>query len=174
MDSEKNATFIDNQGLAWHIHITFGDVMRVKQHVLGADGKPLDLCYIAETGDFRQVTDHLEIVIPSVYWLIVNNIKEISGLDSLAAQNWFYNRLDGTVLPELMKAWVEALLNFTPFPVIKVTMMEAGKLRTRAELVKAIELLAGRLQECTSMEESSDSTQKNTPMVNSQRWLKVV
>lgn len=167
----RDAYFVDSQGDSWYIHITYGDIRRVKQHVLGADGKPLDLCYIAETGDFRQVIDHIEIVVQCVYWLLEGAIHDRTNGYGSYTMEWFYNRIDGDVLPNLMKAWYEALLNFTPYPVIKATMQTAGNLRTKAELIKSIEILAGQLEECMSSEESLESTQSVTPMVNSQRWL---
>ena len=170
----NEAFFVDKEGTPWHLHITFGDVLRVKEHVLGADGKPLDLCYIAETGNFRQVIDHIEIVVQCVYWLLERDIREYTGENGRYTMDWFYNRIDAGVLPNLMKAWYEALLNFTPYQVIKSTMMTAWNLKTRQELVTAIEILAGQLEECTNTEESSDSTQEDSPMVNSARWLNPV
>lgn len=158
MNDEKAAIFTDAKGDSWHIAITFGDILRVKQHVKGADGKPLDLCYIAETGDFRQVTDHIEVICQCVYWLIVNNIKEATGLDGRDAMEEFYKRIDSDTVVDMTKAWYEAILNFTPFPVVKAAMMTAGEIKTQRELMVAIELLAGQLTECMNTAEYSAST----------------
>ena len=170
----NEAFFVDKEGTPWHLHITFGDVLRVKEHVLGSDGKPLDLCYIAETGNFRQVIDHIEVVVQCVYWLLERSIHDKTNAYGSYTMEWFYNRIDADVLPNLIKAWYEALVNFTPYPVIKATMMTAGKLKTRQEIVTAIEILAGQLEECMSTEESLESIQETTPMVNSARWLNPV
>lgn len=170
----NEAFFVDKEGTPWHLHITFGDVLRVKEHVLGADGKPLDLCYIAETGNFRQVIDHIEIVVQCVYWLLEKAIHERTNAYSSYTMEWFYNRIDAGVLPNLIKAWYEALLNFTPYPVIKSTMMTAGELRKKQEIIAAINILAGQLEACMNTEESSELTQEDSLTVNSARWLNPV
>lgn len=167
----KDAIFTDAKGDSWHIAITYGDILRVKRHVKGADGKPLDLCLIAEAGDFRQVTDHIEIVVQCVYWLLVDSIREITGLDGMAAMEEFYSRIDSNTIAEMTKAWYEALLNFTPFPVVKAAMIAAGMMKQQADLIAAIDILAGQLEECTSSQESQDAIQQGFLMVNSQRWL---
>ena len=110
----RPATFKDCEGVSWHIAIKYGDIQRVRRHVTGADSKPLDLCYIAETGDFRQVTDHIDLIAQSVYWLLQPAITEYSGLSGVQAQEWFFNRVDGNVIQAMALAWHEALLNFTP------------------------------------------------------------
>lgn len=170
----KDAYFVDSHGDSWHIDITYGDIRRVKEHVIGADGKPLDLCYIAETGDFRQVIDHVEIVVQCVYWLLEGAIHDRTNGYGSYTMDWFYNRINGDVLPNLMKAWYEALINFTPYPVVKSSLIAAGMIKTKTEIVKAIEILAGQLEDCTNMEESLESTQETTPTVNLQRWLNPV
>ena len=170
----NDAVFTDSEGTPWHIHITFGDVMRVKEHVLGADGKPLDLCRIAETGDFRQVTEHIEIICQCVYWLLERAIHDRTNAYGSYTMEWFYNRLDGDVLPNLIRAWYEALINFTPALVVKSAMMIARETTTRSELITAIETLAGRLEECMNTPESSELTQEDSVLANSAGWQKPV
>lgn len=160
----RPATFKDAEGVSWHIAIKYGDIQRVRRHVTGADGKQLDLCYIAETGDFRQVIDHIDLITQSVYWLLQTAITEYSGKSGQDAQEWFYNRVDGDVIQAMALAWHEALLNFTPYPVVKAAMITAGETTKRAELIAAIELLAGRLEEYGSTPASSASTLTATPM----------
>ena len=159
---ERPATFTDCEGVAWHIAIKYGDIQRVKRHVTGADGKPLDLCYIAEVGDFKQVIDHIDLITQSVYWLLQPAITEFSGLSGLQAQEWFYNRVDGNTIQAMALAWHEALLNFTPSRVVKAAMMTAWETIKRAELIAAIELLAGQLEESLSTPELSASVQTPT------------
>lgn len=162
----RDAYFVDSQGDSWYIHITYGDIRRVKQHVLGTDGKPLDLCLIAEKGDFRQVKDRIEIIVQCVYWLLEDAIHERTDHYGSYTMDWFYNRIDGEVLPNLMKAWYEALLNFTPYPEIKSAMMTAGEIKKKEELIRAIEILVGQLEDCMNTPESSESTQSNIPTEN--------
>lgn len=161
---ERPATFTDCEGVSWHIAIKYGDIQRVRRHVTGADGKPLDLCYIAEVGDFKQVIDHIDLITQAVYWLLQPAIMEYSGLSGVQAQDWFYNRVDGDVIQAMALAWHEALLNFTPSRVVKAAMMTAWETITRAELIAAIELLAGRLEESMSTPVLSASVQTPTAM----------
>jgi len=160
----RQATFKDAEGVSWHIAIKYGDIQRVRRHVTGADNKPLDLCYIAETGDFRQVTDHIDLITQSVYWLLQPAITEYSGLSGAQAQEWFFNRVDGDAIQAMALAWHEALLNFTPSRVVRAAMMTAWETITRAELIAAIELLAGRLEEYGGTPALSASTPTATPM----------
>ena len=155
----RPATFTDCEGVSWHIAIKYGDIQRVRRHVTGADGKPLDLCYIAETGDFRQVIDHIDLIVQSAYWLLQPSITEYSGKSGQDAQDWFYSRVDGDVIQAMALAWHEALVNFTPYPVVQAAMITAGETVERAELIAAIELLAGRLEESMSMPALSASVQ---------------
>lgn len=171
----NDAYFVDKEGTSWHLHITFGDVMRVKKHVIGADEKPLDLCRIAETGDFRQVTDHLEVIVQCVYWLLRDSIRDCCDrYEYTYTMDWFYNRIDGNVLPELAKAWYEALINFTPFRVVKTAMQIARNEMTQEEIVEAINLLVGQLETSTSMPESFNLTHEDSLTANSSRWLNPV
>ena len=160
----KPAVFNDTDGVSWHIVIKYGDILRVRQHVTGADGKPLDLCYIAEVGDFRQVINHIDLITQSVYWLLQPAIVEYSGLSGLQAQEWFYNRVDGDTIQAMALAWHEALLNFTPSRVVKAAMMTAWETIERAELIAAIELLAGQLEESMSAPVLLDALQTPTAM----------
>ena len=162
----KPAMFTDCEGAEWHIAIRYGDLQRVKAHVQGADSKPLDLCYIAETGDFRQVTDHIDLLVRAVYWLLYNSILEYSGKTGMDAMNWFYNRLDGVTIENVTKAFYEAIVNFTPFPVVKTAMLTAGKMINKAEIIEQIDLLAGRLEELSNAPELSESTPPPIPTAN--------
>ena len=159
---ERPATFTDCEGASWHIAIKYGDIQRVRRHVTGADGKPLDLCYIAEVGDFKQVIDRIDLIVQSTYWLLQPSIAEYSGKSGQDAQEWFYNRVDGDVIQTMALAWHEALLNFTPSRVVKAAMITAWETITRAELIAAIELLAGRLEESMSTPALSASVQTPT------------
>ena len=166
--------FVDAEGENWHIAITFGDIMRVKRHVKGSDGKPLDLCYIAETGDFRQVTDHIEIICQCVFWLLEDSIFERTDRHGSFAMEWFYNRINGDTIASMTRAWFEALVNFSPSPVVKSAMIAAWDMTTRDQVQTAIDLLAGQLQTYMDSRELSESTRENILMDSWSRWQTVV
>lgn len=163
----NSAVFKDAEGSSWLINITYGDICRVKKHVIGADNKPLDLCYIAETGDFKQVIDHIEILTQCVFWLLSKDIEKYTGKCTEDAMEWFYARIDSGTLESMTKAWYEAIINFTPSQVIKTTMKIAWEMMTQEEIIEAMTILAGQLEGFTNTQESSDSTQNDIPMVNS-------
>ena len=167
----KDAIFRDSEGSYWHIDIKYGDICRVRQHVQGADDKPLDLCLIAETGNFKQVTDHFDILVRSTYWLLSKDIQEYSGKSGIEAMEWFYARIDSNALESMAQAWYEGLINFTPSQVVRAAMTMAWEETKQEELIEAINLLAGRLATYTNTEESSELTPDNSVMVNLQRWL---
>lgn len=169
-----NAVFKDAEGASWLINITYGDILRVKQHVIGADNKPLDLCYIAETGDFKQVIDHIEILVQSVFWLLSKDIEEYTGKNTKDAMEWFYNRIDSETLDAMTKAWYEGIINFTPSQAIKTTMKMAWDIMTQEEIIEAMTILAGRLGESMNMQESLELTPEDLALANSARWLKPV
>ena len=165
------ASFTNNGGEYWQINITYGDIIRVRQHVMGVDGKPLDLCYIAETGDFRQVTDHINIVVKCVYWLLYPQLKESYVMDGVELQEWFYNHIDGDTIADMGKALYEAIVNFTPSLAVKTAMITAGELMTQAQLVAAIESLVGQLNGCTNTQDSLESIPQDSPSGSLHRWL---
>lgn len=174
MNKDNNAIFTDAKGDSWHIHITFGDIMRVKKHVKGADGKPLDLCFIAETGDFRQVTDHVEVICQCVFWLLYDSVCEYTGLNGMDAMEEFYSRIDGETIANIGKAWFEALVNFTPSPVVKAAMITAWDMTTKKQVQAAIDNLAGQLQTFMDSRELSESTLENILTDSWSRWQTVV
>lgn len=161
-----NAIFRDNTGTGWNVNITYGDIIRVKQHVQTTEGKPLDLCYIAESGDFTEVSSHIDVIAQCMFWLLYPLIAEYSGKSGIEAQDWFYSRIDGDTIPSLITAWREAIVNFTPSPSIKTAMMIAGGMKDKAEIVTAIQLLAGQLETCTDMPVLLESILEDTPTDN--------
>lgn len=108
-------SFTDNAGTVWNIKITYSDVERVKNHVLGADGKPLDLFDIAERGDFSGISGSVRKVIEVVFWLCYSKISEQSGKTvPQECMDWFGERIGGDEIVAMVEAWEAAILNFIP------------------------------------------------------------
>ena len=72
------ADFTDKPGKVWLLDITFGDVERVRAHVSGVDGKPLDLLEIAEGGNFSPISGSVRKVIEVVFWLLYPALQDES------------------------------------------------------------------------------------------------
>ena len=123
--------FTDNRGEVWTIDITYADVERVKQHMTGADGKPLDLLEIAEQGDFSPISGNVRRVLDTVFWLCLEQIQERFDLDTWnethsnslipcsetplqKAAHWFSTRIGSEEILKIVSAWEVAMINFIP------------------------------------------------------------
>ena len=146
---QQPAIFKDSEGAAWQITIKYGDILRAMRHVQTADNKPLDICYMAETGELSSITDHIHILVKCVYWLLQPDITDYTGKTGQDAQEWFYSRIDANCLESMSKALLQAIANFTPSPVIKTAILTAGELADKAQIVTALEILAGQLDGST-------------------------
>lgn len=144
------AIFRDSEGLGWQITINYGDILRVMRHVQTPEGKPVDLCRMAETGDITPVTANLHTLIKTVYYLLQPDIIDYTGMGGNEAQLWFYDRIDANALEQMSAALLEAIANFTPSPTVRAAIMTAGELMTKAQIVTALDILAGQLSESTT------------------------
>ena len=97
------------------MHITYAAVERVKAHVTGNDGKPLDLLDIAERGDFSAISGSIRKVIEVVFWLRYPELKEqFNEGDPQKLADKFGETLDGDAIVALAESWEAAMLNFIP------------------------------------------------------------
>ena len=133
-------SFTDSQGFVWSMNIKFRDVERVKNNVKGINGQPVDLLAIAERGDFSTISGSVQTVLNVVFWLCLDEILQNFDLEEWnyrheklyeylpnekgrsvlqKAADWFGERITGNELPEVVRAWERALLNFIPNPKIR-------------------------------------------------------
>lgn len=134
------ASFTDNKGQHWPIEIKVRDIERVKAHVKGYNGQPVDLLAVAEKGDFSAISGRVQTVLDVVFWLLLDDImdnfdREQWDADHAAlyemcpeekrksplqkAADWFGERISGEQVLPLVRAWEEAVLNFIPNPRVK-------------------------------------------------------
>lgn len=134
------ATFTDSKGLQWSLDIKVRDIERVKAHVKGNGGKPVDLLEIAEKGDFSAVSGSVQTVLQVVFWLLLDDImtnfdREQWDADHATlyemvpeekrktilqkAADWFGERIGGEEVLAMVKAWEAAILDFIPSPHVK-------------------------------------------------------
>lgn len=98
-----------------NIHITYAAVERVKAHVTGTDGKPLDLLDIAERGDFSSISGSVRKIIEVVFWLRFPELQEqFGGGTPNELADKFGETLDGDAIVELVDDWEAAMLGFIP------------------------------------------------------------
>lgn len=133
-------TFKDSKGLEWSIEIKVRDIERVKAHVTGVNGQPVDLLDIAEKGDFSAVSGSLQTVLQVVFWLCFEEImanfdkhewdrlhrslyeylpEEQNKTLVQKAADWFGERIGGAEVLALVRAWEGAILNFIPNPRVQ-------------------------------------------------------
>lgn len=134
------ATFTDNTGMEWSLNIKVSDIERVKSHVKGVGGKPVDLLEVAEKGDFSAISGSVQTILNVIFWLLLDDImahfdREAWDADHAAlyeavpeekkktniqkAADWFGSRISGEQVLQMVKAWEEALLGFIPTPRVR-------------------------------------------------------
>ena len=132
--------FVDNTGYEWSLDIKVRDIERVKAHVTGINGKPVDLLEIAEKGDFSSVSGSVQIILKVIFWLLLDDIMQNFDREEWdrdhatlyevvpeekrktliqKAADWFGERIGGEQVIEMVKAWESALLGFIPNPRVK-------------------------------------------------------
>ncbi|MBR0193349.1 MAG: hypothetical protein IJQ31_14915 [Thermoguttaceae bacterium] len=176
--------FKDNTGLAWPIEIKVRDVERIKAHVTGANGQPVDLLAVAEQGDFSAISGSVEVVLKVVFWLCFDEImanfdreawdrsqadfykmcpEEKQKTPLQKAADWFGSRIGGEQVLPLVKAWEEALLNFIPNPRVREAVLRLMDRETvyKAKLLEAAEKTA--LLTYEQNEEALGASSSNTP-----------
>lgn len=166
------ATFTDSKGLQWSLEIKVRDIERVKAHVKGVNGQPVDLLDIAEKGDFSTISGSVQTVLQVVFWLLLDDImanfdREQWDADHAAlyelvpdekrktplqkAADWFGERIGGVEVVNMARAWEEALLNFIPNPRVRTAVKNV--MDREAEF-------QGKLMEA-AQQRAIDSIQKN-------------
>lgn len=137
---ENTNYFTDSKGNLWLLEITTRDVDRVRSHVVGTNGKPVDLFEVAERGDFSTISDSTQVVINVIFWLCFEQVMErfdIGAWDEAhkkeyvffpekakqpaiqKAAEWFGSLIGGKELESMSRAWEVALLNFIPNQAVR-------------------------------------------------------
>ncbi|MDO4856965.1 MAG: hypothetical protein Q4A17_03355 [Thermoguttaceae bacterium] len=132
--------FTDNTGYEWVLDIKVRDIERVKAHVTGINGKPVDLLEIAEKGDFSSVSGSVQIILKVIFWLLLDDIMANFDRESWdrdhatlyevvpeekrktliqKAADWFGERIGSEQVIEMVRAWEAALLGFIPNPRVR-------------------------------------------------------
>ena len=158
-----------------NIHITYAAVERVKSHVTGNDGKPLDLLDIAERGDFSAITGSVRKIIEVVFWLNYPEIqKEFGSGTAQELADKFGETLDGDAIVELVESWEAAMLDFIPNRRIRAAVekvlekqrtlqtriIEQAETQALSQITDGLETLSGNLPE------NSESIPESSPFGN--------
>lgn len=153
--------FKDKNGDMWVLDITFADVERVKKHVTGADGKPLELLEIAEQGDFSPISGSVRRVLDTVFWLLFPEIQTRfgSGTPQELADR-FGALLNGDAIVAAIGAWEGAMVNFIP----NLRLREAlGKVMEKQEALRNSVCEVAETQCLKSISDGLDALSGNLP-----------
>jgi hypothetical protein len=130
------STFKTTNGVKYVIDIKTKDAKAVKELLkYPADGKPVDILEAVETGTLAGIYNDIGLLVDVVFVLCLDQIKEnfdIAKYDldnaksyalqpELAAESpltkasrWFGGTVDGDSVIEMITAFTEAVINFTP------------------------------------------------------------
>lgn len=133
---QNAACFTDNRGIRFFLDIRQKDVLMVKNLVVGADGKPLDLLDMADSGSLHMLYGRAQLMLDIVFILCLDQIKEhfdddeflrtheveletMQGLKSSKLKRlavWFSEGIGPKQIETLTEAFLAAIVNFTPNP----------------------------------------------------------
>lgn len=121
-------------GKTYSLHITYADVLRVRQLC------NVDLLTIADTGDFSVVNRSIEKVVNVVFCLLHQPLLDVYS-DLKIAKEAFEKSLDGETLEAVVNVWQEAIINFIPnLAVRNAARLQLQKL-TQAEALATIQTI---------------------------------
>lgn len=148
------ASFKDNQGTEWTLHLKTDAVMRVAEIVKDKDGRPIHLLDMADTGDLYQLYGNAQTMIDVVFVCLIDQIKtqfnegefdkqyavDMELLPTLKGNllkkmgYWFGSRLGGSEIEAMTEAFKESLVNFTRNPHQRKALK--GVLEKQDELIR--------------------------------------
>jgi hypothetical protein len=127
--------FKTTNGITYILDIKTKDIKAVKELVKYPDGKQVDIFEAAETGTLASIYKDIETLINVVFVLCLDQIKEHFDLKKYDENNqktyefipelkdepaitkasrWFGNTINGDSVIEIIDAFIEAVINFTP------------------------------------------------------------
>lgn len=121
-------------GNKYSLNITYKDILRVREKT------DIDLCYIAETGDFSKVNSKIDNVVNVVYWLLFDKLNA-NYSHPKEARNAFEESITGELLEVMVREWIEGVINFIPVLAVREAARTALIKRTQAEALATIEMI---------------------------------
>lgn len=128
-------TFQDKDGKSWTLDIRTSDVWRVKKLVKDREGKPVDLLVMTERADFAPIKNDIATLVDVLAVLCHEEIQARFSVEQYDRDNagmyemipelrdepqmkkafrWFADQICSRNLPEVVEAFIDAMINFTP------------------------------------------------------------
>lgn len=160
-------SFTDNRNITFQLDVKHRDVLKIKAHLKDDEGKPLDLLELADVGALWKVFGSSQRMLDIVFLLCLSQIDEhfdenafqtsyAADLALLPAlresvqkrkEYWFAAGIGPEQIPQITKAFKEALVNFTPDPRQRAaleTVLKNQEELTAAQAERAIRISTSR------------------------------
>ncbi|MBQ4143712.1 MAG: hypothetical protein IJD43_09580 [Thermoguttaceae bacterium] len=163
------ASFKDTRNITFSLDIKQKDTVMVRNLLKDAEGKPLDLLAMADTGNLHQLFGRAQLMLDTVFLICLDQVKElfseedfdrshdveletIPGLRTSKLQKmafWFGEGVGPEQIPEITNAFKEAIVNFTPNPYQREALRRVianQEALEKAQMERAVLLADDRLK----------------------------
>lgn len=128
-------SFQTTNGLTFSVNIKTKDIRAIKDFVKYPDNKPVDLLEATETGTLAGIYGNVPTLVDVMFILTLDQIKEHFDVEQfdqanrwnyelypeqakepvlIKASRWFGSIIDGNTMIQMVEAFHEAIINFTP------------------------------------------------------------
>ena len=160
-------SFTDSRKITFTLDIKQRDVIKIKALLKDSEGEPLDLLELADTGNLWKIFGSSQLMLDMIFLLCLPQIDEhfvladfdktheddLSLIPELASSlqkkkaYWFAEGIGPEQIPEITKAFKEAIVNFTPNPHQRAALeavLENQEALTQAQAQRAIRISNSR------------------------------
>ena len=164
------ASFKDTRNITFSLDIKQKDTVMVRNLLKDAEGKPLDLLGMADTGNLHQLFGRAQLMLDTVFLICLDQVKElfseedfdrshdveletIPGLRTSKLQKmafWFGEGVGPEQIPEITNAFKEAIVNFTPNPYQREALRRVianQEALEKAQMERAVLLADARMKQ---------------------------
>lgn len=164
------ASFKDSRSITFTLDIKQKDTVMVRNLLKDAEGKPLDLLAMADTGNLHQLFGRAQLMLDMVFLICLDQVKEhfseedfdrshdveletIPGLRTSKIQKmafWFGEGIGPEQIPEITNAFKEAIVNFTPNPYQREALRRVianQEALEKAQMERAVLLADARMKQ---------------------------
>ena len=164
------ASFKDTRNITFSLDIKQKDTAMIRNLLKDAEGKPLDLLAMADTGNLHQLFGRAQLMLDTVFLICLDQVKElfseedfdrshdveletIPGLRTSKLQKmafWFGEGVGPEQIPEITNAFKEAIVNFTPNPYQREALRRVianQEALEKAQMERAVLLADARMKQ---------------------------
>ncbi len=166
-------SFTDSRNIVFSLDIKQKDTAMIRNLLKNAEGKPLDLLAMADTGNLHQIFGRAQLMLDMVFLICLDQVKEhfseedfdrshdveletVPGLRTSKLQKmafWFGEGVGPEQIPEITNAFKEAIVNFTPNPYQREALRRVianQEALEKAQMERAVLLADARMKQLNS------------------------